>query len=240
MRPEPEQTPAKVCRQCSVASRTDAETCPSCGRPYERRLWRWWLAIPIAVLAFGAGYFGWQAIRDEPEPEGLTIEEARRVTVGVAPASVNQVLDRQAPDRVKRSSGGGSELVCRLYEVVDEEGTAWEFCFLDGALEISRPHEFDAQAGRYDQPGRKSRGGDHAARGSRAGGPAGEQAERHSNRKHGLENLLGGAPDRDRPSQPELPPEAAEVLLGGSEGDRSSAKLPPELRALLKGADGSK
>ena len=142
MNAEPAQPQQKVCRHCSVASRTDAETCPNCGKPYERRLWRWWLTIPIAMLAFGAGYFGWQAIRDEPEPEGLTIEEARRVTVGAPPASVERVLDRQAPDRVKRSSGGGNELVCRLYEVVDEERTAWEFCFLDGALEISRPHEF--------------------------------------------------------------------------------------------------
>jgi hypothetical protein len=141
MNAEPGPPPQKVCRHCSVASRTDAETCPNCGKPYQRRLWRWWLAIPVAVLAFGAGYFGWQAIRDEPEPEGLTIKEARNVRTGVPPARVEQVLDRQAPDKVKRSRGGEHELVCRLYVVVDEEGTAWEFCFLDGALEISRPHE---------------------------------------------------------------------------------------------------
>jgi hypothetical protein len=52
------------------------------------------------------------------------------------------VLDGQKPSRARRSGGGGNELVCRLYLVVDEERTAWEFCFLNGELEISRPHRF--------------------------------------------------------------------------------------------------
>jgi hypothetical protein len=144
MNAESEQPPLKVCRHCSVGSRTDAETCPNCGKPYTRRVWRWWLAIPIIVAAFGVGYFGYEAIDDdeEPEPAGLTIEEARNLTVGASPAKVESVLDGQEPNRVRRSSGGGSELVCRLYVVVDQEGTAWELCFLDGALEVTRPHEF--------------------------------------------------------------------------------------------------
>jgi hypothetical protein len=241
MNDEPAQPPQKACRHCSVVSRTDAEICPSCGKRYERRPWRWWHTIPVAVIAFGAGYFGWQAIRDEPEPQGLTLQEAREVNTGTAPARVARVLDGQAPDRVKRSSGGGNQLVCRLYVVVDEERTAWEFCFLDGAVEISRPHEFDAQAGRDDQPGRKSLGGDPAARGSQSGQPPRKQAERHSTGKQGqaLENLLGSAPDQDLPSQLELPPGEAGDLLG-ERGGGDRAKLPPELRALLKGADGSK
>jgi hypothetical protein len=141
---EPAQPPLKVCPHCSVASRTGADTCPSCGKPYERRAWRWWFAIPIAVLAFGAGYFGWQAVTDdEPaEPEGLTIQEARNATLGAPPARIERVLDGQKPSRARRSGGGGNELVCRLYLVVDEERTAWEFCFLNGELEISRPHRF--------------------------------------------------------------------------------------------------
>jgi hypothetical protein len=144
MNAEPERRPLKICPHCAVASRTDAETCPSCGKPYERRAWRWWFVIPVAVLAFGAGYFGWEAIRDdeESEPAGLTIQEARNATVGDLPARVNRVLDGQRPSRVRRSSAGGNELVCRLYLVVDGEETAWEFCFLNGELEISRPHEF--------------------------------------------------------------------------------------------------
>src|SRR5918996_234829 len=144
MNAESEQVPLKSCRHCSVVSRSDAETCPACGKRFERRPWRWWFAIPIAVLAFAAGYFGWQAIGDdeESEPAGLTIQEARNVIEGSSPARVERVLDGQRPGRVRRSSGGGSELVCRGYLVVDEERTAWEFCFLDGELEISRPHEF--------------------------------------------------------------------------------------------------
>lgn len=143
METESEQRPQKICRYCSVVSRTDAETCPSCGRPYERRMWRWWFAIPVAVLAFGAGYFGWKAIQDDEqaEPAGLTIREARNLTLGAPPARVDHVLDGQMPDKVKRSSGGAVHLVCRLYTVLDEERTAWEFCFLDGALEISRPRQ---------------------------------------------------------------------------------------------------
>jgi hypothetical protein len=112
--------------------------------PERRRLWRWWLLVPVAMLAFGAGYFGWEALDDdeESEPAGLTIREARNVTPGVLPAKVARVLDGQRPSRVKRSSAGGNELICRVYLIMDEEGTAWEFCFLNGELEISRPHEF--------------------------------------------------------------------------------------------------
>lgn len=135
--------PLKVCRHCSVASRTDAETCPSCGRPYRRRLWRWWFAIPIVALAFAGGYFGRKAIQDD-EPDGLTIEEARGLTVGASPQEVELALDGQKPDEVRRSSGGGSELLCRAYQVVDEEGTIWELCFLNGLLEISKPLESEA------------------------------------------------------------------------------------------------
>jgi hypothetical protein len=134
------EAPLKVCRHCSVGSRTDAETCPNCGRPYKRQLWRWWFAIPIIAVAFAGGYFGRKAIQDD-EPDGLTIEEARALTLGASPESVENVLDGQRPGTVRRSSGGGNELVCRAYGVVDEEGTIWELCFLDGRLEISKPLE---------------------------------------------------------------------------------------------------
>jgi hypothetical protein len=141
---EPDQAPLKICRHCSVGSRTDADRCPSCGRPYQRRVWRWWFAVPIVALAFGIGYFGSQEIRgdDEAQPSGLTIEEAQNVPSGATAARVDGVLDGQRPDRVKRSSGGGNQLVCRLYLIVDEARTGWEFCFLDGSLEVSRPHRF--------------------------------------------------------------------------------------------------
>jgi hypothetical protein len=117
---------------------------PEPAQPHQRRAWRWWFVIPVAVLAFGAGYFGWQSIGDdeESEPAGLTIQEARNATLGALPARVERVLDGQRPSRVRRSNAGGNELVCRLYLVVDEEQTGWEFCFLNGELEISRPHDF--------------------------------------------------------------------------------------------------
>jgi hypothetical protein len=144
MNAEPDQTLHKICRYCSVTAWTDADSCPSCGKQYVRRVWRWSLAIPIVVLAFGIGYFGWKEIRGDEEavPTGLTIEEAQNMPLSASPARVERGLDGQSPDKVKRSSGGGNELVCRLYAVVDKERTAWEFCFLNGALEVSRPHKF--------------------------------------------------------------------------------------------------
>jgi hypothetical protein len=134
------EAPVKVCRHCSVASRTHAEICPNCGRPYKRRLWRWWFAIPIVAVAFAGGYFGRKAIQDD-EPDGLTIEETRGLAVGASPQEVELVLDGQRPVNVRRSSGGGSKLLCRAYEVVDEEATYWELCFLDGRLEVSKQLE---------------------------------------------------------------------------------------------------
>src|SRR5688572_23918531 len=55
-----EEIPLKVCRHCSVASRTNSDECPSCGGSYERRSfrWRWGYVLPIVALAFAGGYFG--------------------------------------------------------------------------------------------------------------------------------------------------------------------------------------
>jgi uncharacterized paraquat-inducible protein A len=61
MESDPQGTPLKVCPHCSVATRTEAAECPSCGSPYARRgarrpPWRWWMLVPVAVVAFGAAY----------------------------------------------------------------------------------------------------------------------------------------------------------------------------------------
>src|SRR5215218_6675347 len=130
------ETPLKICRHCSVASRTAAGTCPACGRPYRRRLWRWWLAIPIVALAFAGGYFGRKALQDdETESAGLTSSEARSLATGASPSELVQVLDGQRPADVRRQNAGGNELLCRYYTLVDREDEFWEICFLNGQLE---------------------------------------------------------------------------------------------------------
>src|ERR671922_381075 len=95
MEGQPAEAPLKVCPHCSVASRTDAETCPSCGKPYARggpRLrWSSWLAIPIVAAAFLIGYFGISQLFDD-EGEGITVEEAESVPQGISQAELTDRL----------------------------------------------------------------------------------------------------------------------------------------------------
>src|SRR5918998_5118809 len=95
-----QEIPLKICRHCSVASRTESETCPSCGRSYERRSfrWRWWYALPIVVLAFAGGYFGLsQLVYDDEDPAGLTLEEARALSDASPPSDLEAVVDGERP-----------------------------------------------------------------------------------------------------------------------------------------------
>jgi hypothetical protein len=129
----------KVCRHCSVASRTEAATCPSCGRPYERRWWRWWFAIPIVAVAFGVGYFGISnLVFDDDARTGLTLDEANALNKGGPPGELEAVLDGDEPLDERRQKKGGFDFVCRYYTVIDADNTAWEACYLSGRLEISR------------------------------------------------------------------------------------------------------
>ena len=85
MESETSQLPLKVCPHCSVASRTEADVCPSCGKPYVRRplRWRWWLVIPIVVLAFGVGYGGRLLFDNGSDESGtITTQQARAVKPG--------------------------------------------------------------------------------------------------------------------------------------------------------------
>jgi hypothetical protein len=137
----PSEPELRVCRHCSVGSRTDAESCPSCGRPYERRWWRWWFAIPIIVLAFAGGYFGLSELVFDDDQPGLTEAEATALRTGGAPGDLEAVVDGEKPLDVRRQKKGGFDLICRYYSVVDLESTAWEACYLSGRLEVSRPLE---------------------------------------------------------------------------------------------------
>lgn len=55
-----------------MATRTDADVCPSCGGSYvgggrPRLRWSWWFAIPIVAAAFLIGLFGISRLVDGDE-----------------------------------------------------------------------------------------------------------------------------------------------------------------------------
>jgi hypothetical protein len=138
------QPPLKICPSCSVASRTEAETCPNCGASYERRGAGRWVKVPLAILvvalAFAGGYFGLsKLVWDDDEPEGLTAEEAEALPNGSSEGKLDAVIDDAEPARApRRQNADGTELLCRYYFVVDAEDTVWEACYLEGRLEVSR------------------------------------------------------------------------------------------------------
>jgi hypothetical protein len=136
---QPAETPLKVCPHCSVASRTDADTCPSCGKPYARGRggwgWSWWLAIPIVAAAFLVGYFGISQLFDDEESEGITVEQAEEVPASVTPTELADALDGESPT-LEQSTAPGT--TCSYYGLSDEEDAVWEFCFRDEKLDSSR------------------------------------------------------------------------------------------------------
>jgi hypothetical protein len=144
------QLPLKVCRHCSVASRTEAGECPSCGRSYGRRglQWRWWYAIPIVALAFAGGYFGLsQLVYDDDEPAAVTEEEATAVQPGTSRADVEEELGAPegefANDSVGRT-GEGAVVSCTYYELADQPERAWQFCFQGDVLATSEAVDLPA------------------------------------------------------------------------------------------------
>jgi hypothetical protein len=121
-----------------VATRTDADVCPSCGKPYVRRplRWRWWLAIPIIIAAFGIGYGGRMLIQGDSESEGITLQQGQAARVGISPSELDARLDGESPSVVKHRGAGAT---CRYYAIADRPQSVWEFCFADGKLVASKP-----------------------------------------------------------------------------------------------------
>ena len=137
MEGQPTQPPLKVCPHCSVASRTDADTCPSCGKPYARSgptlRWSWWLAIPIVAAAFAIGYFGISELFDGDDTEGVSREQAEAVPEGISP---DELSERLGGESETVSTGG---LTCASYVVTDGPDPAWLFCFQGDKLVRSDP-----------------------------------------------------------------------------------------------------
>jgi hypothetical protein len=132
MEGQPAEVPLKVCPHCSVASRTDAETCPSCGKPYVRRgpglRWSWWLAIPIVAAAFLIGYFGISRLLDDDDVESgvITPEQAQQVAPDLSRAEVEGRLGEPVLARPQKGSPGTT---CLFYTVSEQGDTLWQFCF---------------------------------------------------------------------------------------------------------------
>jgi hypothetical protein len=139
------EAPLKVCPHCSVASRTDADTCPSCGQPYGRRRpqrqlrWSWWFAIPIVAAAFAIGFFWLSNLFDGDDPDedaaGITVEEGAAVPDGIPRAELESHLDGETPVIERRKGRKGP--MCAYYQVIDQPRQAWEFCFEDDELNSS-------------------------------------------------------------------------------------------------------
>ena len=133
------EAPLKVCPHCSVATRTDADVCPSCGESYvgggrPRLRWSWWLAVPIVAAAFLIGYFGIsQLIDDDDDPTGvITLEQGQ----GTAPnLSRAEVIERLG-DPVQEIAPKGPRTSCVFYSVGEQGDTLWQFCFM-GERQVS-------------------------------------------------------------------------------------------------------
>jgi hypothetical protein len=147
MEGHPAEAPLKVCPHCSVASRTDADTCPSCGKPYGRRGvqlqrppgWRWWYAIPIVAAAFALGYFGIAKLIDGDDSEGyISVDQAAAVPDDVTPSELKARLDDEQPVDV-RPQRGSEDVTCSYYGITGQPRSVWEFCFEGEQLVSSGP-----------------------------------------------------------------------------------------------------
>lgn len=141
--------PLKVCPNCSVATRTDADTCPSCrGRYGRRRLvsrlprrWSWWFALPIVGAAFALGYFGLSTLEDEDsedEGRGITLEQGAAVPDGASRSSLANHLGGASPVLVQPQRGE-ERVECAYYAISGEPDSVWEFCFERDKLFSSAP-----------------------------------------------------------------------------------------------------
>jgi hypothetical protein len=136
MEGKPAEPPLKVCPHCSVASRTDAEMCPSCGKPYvrSRPSLGWWIAIPVVAAAFLIGYFGISQLIED-EPAGISQEEAGAVEAGISRPDLIERLGEDPTVERKRSG----DQTCLYYQVTDESDAVWQFCFQGDKLVSSGP-----------------------------------------------------------------------------------------------------
>ncbi|MGI9556732.1 MAG: hypothetical protein ACR2N5_02195 [Solirubrobacterales bacterium] len=138
--------PLKICRHCSVASRTEADDCPACGKPYARVInWKIPGAIAIIAIAFFIGFFGRMILDDgdDGNASAITVEQASAVEVGSSRAEVVEALDTEPLDTGPAPLSDADAAVdaavdeCLFYSIADTEDVVWEYCFVGDELLIS-------------------------------------------------------------------------------------------------------
>jgi hypothetical protein len=151
MEGKPEELPLKVCPHCSVASRTESDTCPSCGKSYVRGgglklQWSWWLAIPIVIAAFAIGYFGISKLigGGESDDAVITAEQAQAVSNGATRAELDEAIDGEDPAYTDELAGK-PKTTCLYYGLEDDPNGVWSFCFTGDKLISSSPAGAAAQ-----------------------------------------------------------------------------------------------
>ena len=152
MEGRPQELPLKVCPPCSVASRTESDTCPSCGKSYVRGgglnlQWSWWLAIPIVGAAFAIGYFGISKLIDGGDSDDavITAEQARAVSNGATRSELDDALDGEEPAYTD-GLAGQPKTSCLFYGIEDDPKGVWSFCFTGDKLISSSPAGAQAQS----------------------------------------------------------------------------------------------
>jgi hypothetical protein len=130
-----QQLPLKVCRHCSVASRTEEAACPNCGRSYSRAglTWRWWYALPIVAIAFALGYFVISEVVYDDSPT-VTEAEATAIELGTPRADVEDALGEPGESSVEAAG-----LSCSAYDLAAPPDSQWVFCYREDKLVTSEP-----------------------------------------------------------------------------------------------------
>jgi hypothetical protein len=137
------EAPLKVCPHCSVATRTDADVCPSCGGSYGRggrpRLgWSWWFAIPIVAAAFLIGYFGISQVFDDDDSDAgaISLEEGQAIPHSLSRTELEERLGEPALEQPLQGVPGTT---CLFYAVSEQGDTLWRFCFEGESQKSSAP-----------------------------------------------------------------------------------------------------
>ena len=110
MEGQPAEAPLKVCPHCSVASRTDADSCPTCGKPYGRPR----VANAAAVTV--------ELVVCDPDHRGAEVPD------GIERSELAGRLDGESPALV-RPKRGEKNVTCEYYGITNQPRAVWEFCF---------------------------------------------------------------------------------------------------------------
>jgi hypothetical protein len=126
------QPTLKVCPRCATATRTEAETCPSCGRRYRRRYWIGALGVVVVALAFAGGLAGRELLNGgDSGGDSITNGQGNSVATDSSREQLDQRLDHAEPSSTEHVSKGGT---CVTYPSKETPSQSWVFCFRNDQL----------------------------------------------------------------------------------------------------------